>query len=142
VASQPRVALSPAGNAAAIWSDTRDGENRVLGSTASTSTSDWVTPIVLSPSASTLFTSPQVALDADGYGFGIWADYPVTDTRVIRAQRIQPGTGYGTAVELDQDMTPASASPLRLALDPHGAGLVVWDRQNAMQYEVWATRLE
>jgi hypothetical protein len=142
VASQPRIASSPAGNAAAIWSDTGDGGNRVYASHR-TATSEWSTPITLSPSVSTLLTSPQVALDASGYGFGIWADYPATTTRVIRAQRIQPDTGFVSAVDLDSDETPNPASPLRFALDGQGAGLVIWDRQtSAMQYEVWGTRLE
>jgi hypothetical protein len=143
VASQPRIASSPAGNAAAVWSDTTGGVNRVYGSTYRSSTSEWAAAISLSPGASTQFTPPQVALDADGYGFGVWTDCPATNTRVIRAQRVHPETGFGGAVvDIDSDLTPSTASPVRFALDAHGVGVLVWDRQNAMQYEVWAARLE
>jgi hypothetical protein len=138
---QPHVASSPAGNSAAVWSDTTDG-SRVLGSTRLSATSEWTAAISLSPAASLQFTPSQVALDADGYGFAIWTDYPANNTRVIRAQRVHPETGFGSAVDVDSDLTPSIASPVRLALDAQGAGVLVWDRQNAMQYEVWASRLE
>lgn len=138
---QPHVASSPAGNSAAVWSDTTDG-NRVVGSTRQNSTSEWTAATSLSPAVSMQFTPSQVALDADGYGFAVWTDYPAANTRVIRAQRVQPDR-FGGAIDLDSDLTPSAASPLRFALDAQGSGLVIWDRQNsAMQYEVWGAKLE
>lgn len=142
LASPPRIASSAAGNAAAIWTDTSDSANRIVGRANLTSTNEWSPVVTLSQSNSTVPTRPQIALDGSGFGFGIWNDYGADNTRVVRARRIQPDAGFTTGIELDADITPNIASTVRFALAAQGAGLVVWDKQVPTQYEVWARVLE
>jgi hypothetical protein len=136
-----RAAVSPLGNAAAVWALSRDSAYEVWADTLDPTTNQWGTAIKLSPATSTI-SAIATGLDASGNGFALWFDTATGNARTIYADRILQTGGLTKVLTLSTDTTPAIASNPQLALDSQGRALAIWDTQAPTQYEVWASRFE
>lgn len=148
-ASNPRVAIDPAGDAIAVW-------ERYLGDPFTTAEawvnryaagSGWGTPGRLDDAFDRTH-EPDVAMDAAGGAIAVWARY---DTMLFSStawsKRWVPGSGWGQALRVDANGDDQSYRP-RVATDAAGNAILVWSQTPTTSQEpgrqpgVWSRRYD
>ncbi|HKU43245.1 MAG TPA: hypothetical protein VJR89_34025 [Polyangiales bacterium] len=142
-AALPRIALSPSGNGAALWTQGQLTSLSVWANRYDAAADSWSGALQLSAAASTSAPSPSLAVDRNGSGFAIWAELKAT-SRTLRAERLDAAQGFAGKVELASDTTadPPRNSPAQIAVDPQGNAMAIWDVLDGSQYEVWARKFD
>jgi Coagulation Factor Xa inhibitory site/Calcium-binding EGF domain len=140
---QPRVAVSPAGDGAAVWAETHNQQVQVWANRYDGATAKWLGPMKLSSIDTTSPPSPQIAVDPNGEGFAVWAEAH-DGSREIKAWRLSAATGFAGGVTLGTDMTPETPfnSPVQIAVDAQGNAIAIWDVWKDGSYTVWASTFE
>jgi PKD domain len=77
-ASQPQIAVDPAGNAVAIWRSVNGPNTTIIESASHPVGGSWSAPIGLSSASGSAF-EPQIALDPSGNEVAIWSRFTGTD---------------------------------------------------------------
>ena len=141
--AMPRVALSPGGGSAAIWTQFQIPTFQVWGSSYDDVLAHWSDEVSLSSAGCTADPTPQLELDPSGDGFGVWSEIS-GNSRVIRASRMQKGIGFGQVFSLSTDTTatPSQNSPVEIAVDLNGNAVAIWDVFQSGQYYVWSSSFE
>ena len=138
-AFDPQVALDADGNAVAVWHQS-DGTRRNIWANRFTPSGGWGTAELIETDNVGDAFSPQVALDANGYGLAVW--YQSDGTREnIWANRFTPSDGWGAAELIETDNAGNARRP-QVALDANGYGLAVWSQSDGTRENVWANRFE
>jgi hypothetical protein len=138
----PRIALASSGRGAAIWTQFQAGiqvwANRYDGTSG-----QWSGAQQLSSIETTISPAPQLAVDPNGDGFGVWSEIRGTE-RVIKAWRLQSDAGFSGGIALSTDTTasPAVNSPVQIDVDAQGSAVVIWDVFEQGQYHTAASTLE
>lgn len=123
-ASRPQVALDAAGNAVAVWHRS-NGTNDIVQAAVRPPGGAWQPGQDLSAPGEDA-SQPQVALDPAGDAVAVWRR--ATGTNLIVQAAVRPGASgiWQGAQDLS---TPAPyTSGARVALDPAGNALTVWER--------------
>jgi hypothetical protein len=141
--AMPRVALSPGGGSAAIWTQSQIPSFQVWGSSYDDVSAHWTDAASLSSADCTADPTPQLEVDPSGDGFGVWSEIN-GNARVIRASRMQKGIGFSQVFSLSTDTTatPPQNSPVQIAVDANGNAVAIWDVFQSGQYYVWSSSFE
>jgi hypothetical protein len=141
--AMPRVALSPGGGSAAIWTQSQITTFQVWGSSYDDALGHWTDAASLSSAGCTADPTPQLEIDPSGDGFAVWSEIS-GNSRVIRASRMQNGIGFSQVFSLSTDTTatPAQNSPVQIAVDVHGNAVAIWDVFQGGQYFVSSSSFE
>ncbi len=139
----PQIAVDAAGNAVVVWPWSADtgGSNFIYNVWANRYVAGvgWgsATPID-SNNTTQPNTAPQVALGADGNAIAVWHR---TDGSFdsVGSNRYTAGVGWGSAVLLETDPAVLSRNA-RVAIDPAGNAIAVWEQYAGATANVMASR--
>lgn len=142
-AVQPRLAVSDSGAGAAVWTQFRGGSVQVWANRYDGAAERWGNAMQLRSIDSATSPQPQLAVDSNGDGFGIWNEVRGT-AREIRVERLQADAGFtgGVIVSRDTTATPPANSPVQIAIDGQGNAVAIWDSYEMGRYSVWAAVFE
>jgi hypothetical protein len=128
-ASEPQLAVDPAGDAVVVWSrfdGAETGSHSIVQAASRPAGGAWSMPVDLS-AAERNAEQPRAAVDADGDAIAVWRRFDGSSFIVQSASR-PAGGAWGGPVDLSaaghDGMDP------QLALDPAGDAAVVWSRFN------------
>jgi hypothetical protein len=139
LASLPRLAVDPSGDAIVAWQHS-DGTRVSIWSNHYSVGSGWGTEVMIEPPPAGDAAEPWVDIDSHGNALTVWAQSDGTHT-AIWANRYVAGTGWSTAAPIETDTTGDAATP-SVAMDGNGAALAVWEQVNAGRDNIWANRFD
>jgi len=132
-ATGPQIAVSPGGDAIAVWSQYDDvGYDRVWANHYQAG-AGWGVPELLGPVDYSSIVD-AVAADADGNMFAVWQ---ASDDN-LWAARYTGGAGWGTAEVIKAD--PGWVNSAHIAVDPAGNAFVVWWQYDGTRANIWGNR--
>jgi len=136
-AIEPHVAVTPAGNALAVWNQW-DGIRTSVYANRYTPGIGWAGAELVEHEDRGDSLHPQVAVDNAGNALGVWSQ--LNGSRVdVMANRFVPGTGWGLPAVIETDNT-GDASEARVAMNGNGIGLVVWQQSDGARVNILANR--
>ena len=137
----PEVAMDENGNAVAVWQQSDGTRTSIWSSRSRYKPSnvwdwDWV-EIIENDNAGNAFTS-SLAMDPSGRAVAVWEQYDGLRFN-IWSNRYTPSDGWGTAELLENDNAGDAATP-RVAVDPHGKAVAVWQQSDGTRTNIWSNR--
>ncbi|MGA9190949.1 MAG: hypothetical protein WBZ24_04410, partial [Anaerolineales bacterium] len=133
-ATVPQIAVSPGGDAIAIWRKSGDGTHEVIEAASRPPGDAWQSPVVIStpqqevpPGDTTAVSHPQVAIDSSGNAVAVWEGYNGSAYFIQSASK-PADSSWQTPVDLFSDPDQMAADP-QIATDPTGDAIAVWRRR-------------
>jgi hypothetical protein len=123
-AGSPVVAIDPAGDAVALFTQNTASTTSAVFMAARVPGGAFGAPVAISDSAQ-VAESPQVAMDPQGNAVAVWDLYDGTTSRAQTAFR-PAGGSFDTATALDPGFTGGNSEAV--AIDASGAAVAVWAR--------------
>lgn len=120
----PRIEVDANGNAIAVWTQD-DGTHYNVWANRYVVGSGWGTAELIENIDTGDARQLQLAVDANGNAIAIWQDYIGSFNASIWANRYEPGTGWGTAVLLENKAFDDATNP-DIAFDNNGNAIAVW----------------
>lgn len=124
-AESPAVAIDPAGDAVAVWRR-YDGADEIVEASTRSAGGVWQTAIEVSEAGENAYR-PQVAIDGSGDAVAVWDRSDGVHTIVQAASR-PAGGSWGAVTNLSA--SGESAVEARVAIDPAGDAVAIWQRSN------------
>jgi PKD domain len=124
-ASEPQLAVDPAGDAVAIWRR-YDGSNYIAQAASKPVGGAWLAPLDLSAAGQSA-SEPQIALDSAGDATALWTRSNGTNT-IIQSATALSGAAWSAPIDLSAPGQNAEAP--RLAVDVAGYASSIWARSN------------
>jgi hypothetical protein len=134
-AFSPQVAVDSAGDAVAVW-DRSNGSNYIVEAATRLAGADWQAPVELSATGQDGLV-PQIALDPAGDAVAVW-DVRQGSNFVIEAATKAVGDAWGVGQEISAPGKNAEEPQARVAIDPAGDAVAVWERYDGANYIVEA----
>ncbi len=125
-AFSPAVAVDPAGNAIAVWSQSDGTADSIFANRFDVSGS-WGVPVLIETNNNSAF-SPVVAMDAGGNAIAVWIQFDTAADSVF-ANRFDAGAGWGVA-ELIEANNVGDAFLPQVAMDAAGNATAMWQQFN------------
>jgi hypothetical protein len=139
VSVSPQTAFDANGNGIAVWLDRSLGIFSVWASRY-TPGHGWSAPELIENEDLGHAQLPQVAFDAAGDAIAIWTQ-DNGKRAVVRANRFTPTGGWGNAVSVESNPSDtADAANPRVAFEPNGDALAVWEQSDGTRLNVWSNR--
>ncbi len=132
-ASNPKVATDGSGNAIAVWRQ-NDGSTYSIYANRYVAGSGWGAAQTIESSSSQALV-PEIAMSSSGEAVVAWSEDD-GGTHSVHANRYDPGTGWGTAQELDPGT--ADATNPRAAIDGSGNAVVIWRQYDGSGHRIYA----
>jgi hypothetical protein len=120
----PAIAVDASGNAYAVWTDWRDG-NQDIYSSYRPAGGAWGANIRVTDVARGA-QSPAIAMDAGGNAYAVWIDWRNTGTRSIYFSYRPAGGAWEANVKVNDEASPTSCVYLAIAVDAGGNAYAVW----------------
>ncbi|HEX6242347.1 MAG TPA: calcium-binding EGF-like domain-containing protein [Polyangiales bacterium] len=133
----PRLAIDVAGNATAVWVNLTTGAPNSIAASRYDTTTGWDEATLIEASNEPA-SSPDVAADGTGGAFVVWSQKGAA-YQSIWANRFARGTGWGSAVLLEQDDAGDALAP-QVAADAAGNAIAVWAQGDGTRTNLWAAR--
>jgi len=131
----PTVAVDAPGNALALWSESGAPDDIWFNRYVAGAGWGIATPFG-NPSRS---QDAQIALDAAGDGMAAWRQADSGAVYSLWGRRYSATTGWEPASRIDTLSAGTTTAP-RIAADPAGNAIAVWNRQDTSTINVWANR--
>ena len=140
-AFDPKVAVDPNGNGVAVWAqlDGPSASSEIWANRFTPSAGWGAAERIETDDADNAFC-PQVAVDPNGNAVAVWTQFDGTRPN-IWANRFTPSAGWGAAELIETD-DAAGASCARVAVDPNGNAVAVWEQDDGTRFNIWANRFE
>lgn len=132
----PQVVMDGEGNALALWSQYEFGLYRLWARRLDAQAGTWDTPQPVETGDGDAEYA-HLAMNADGTALAVWQANGGLHTDIL-ANRYLPGLGWGRPQLLEWEA--ADAYEPRVALDPQGNALAVWEQTGARQTRIWGNR--
>jgi len=136
-ASEPQVAIDPAGNAVAVWLR-ENSPTEVIQSSSRPAGGSWEPAVPLSAAGNDA-EAPQVSLDPDGNALAVWSRTDATPRVIEAAER--PASGGWHAPSVISVIGRNSNEP-QVASDSGGNDVAVWSRENGANTIVQAAAFD
>ena len=133
------LAAAANGQAFVIWGEVQPSDFHYVFVSRRTGVGQWSSPARLDTNqAPSQYTTPQVAVSADGTAIAVWVGYDLQNQGMSAyASRYQSGTGWSAPERLESDLR-ALQEP-QVAMDANGNAVVVWSKGGGGQNdEIWA----
>ena len=127
-ATLPQIAMSSAGDAAAVWRcfDTGVGATWVQGAAYRKASAGWTSPAdIAAPDAADGNESPNVAMNASGDAIAVWRHTHAGAT-VVQASFLGD-SGWSTVQDVSATATSASDAIAQPVIDATGRATVAWE---------------
>ncbi len=133
---QPQVAMTPSGEAIALWKKLDNPTWPSIWSARYVAGSGWSTPVAVESDNTHRATAPRVAYEQQtGSALAIWVQFDGSVDRLM-TNRYTPGTGWGTPLSIGSGSIGSFGTP-SLAVDAvNGHAVVAWTRS----FQTWAQR--
>lgn len=135
-AETPRVAVSPKGNATAVWKLASGTDFIVQAATLPFNSETWSAPVNLTNSVN-LGADPIVGVDTQGNSLAVWS---IIDGSFYHIQSATLAHGSSSWVMLN-DLIVNQATELDLAIDPAGNAVLVWEGRIGFKNVIQAATL-
>ncbi len=134
----PQVAVSPDGNAIAVWFES-DGTRTNIWANRYVIGVGWGTAALIETDNTDSASRPEVAVDSAGNAFAVWQQSDGTRTN-IWANRYVAGSGWASAVLIETENLQGAVSA-DVDIDANGNAIAVWSQANAsVRFSIWANR--
>jgi hypothetical protein len=137
-ALRPQVAMDPAGNAVAVWSQF-DGLSDDIWANRYTPDESWGDAERIGNNAAGQATRPRIAMDALGSAVVVWTQshgrYPS-----VWSNRYTPTSGWGTAEPVETYDGERIWEP-QIAMDAAGNAIAFWSQRVGAFDEMWSNQL-
>jgi hypothetical protein len=108
------------------------------GSTpAPTVAPNWGTAVLIESDNTGDAAYPQIAIDTTGNAIAVWEQFDGSRYN-IKANRYVLNVGWGTPVTIESGS--GDARNPRIAMDPNGNAIAVWEQFNGTRYSIFANR--
>jgi len=126
--SSPAIAVDNAGNAYAVWTDSRNGSgNSDIYFSYRPAGGVWQTNIRVNDSpVATYRYKPDIAVDNNGAAYAVWADKRTGNSDIYFSHWL-PGGSWGPNVRINDDSGTAGQWDPVIAIDNNGNAYAVWD---------------
>ena len=131
------VAVSPNGNAVAVWTRSEAVLKGELWSNRYTVGSGWGADEIIGVEGLGVVQAPRVAIDANGNAHAVWQLFDGM-TQDVWTNRSTPTEGWGEAQRLEADPNPAGAPAI--ATEASGTAHAVWWQSDGTLQNIWASR--
>ena len=138
-ARQPDVGTDAEGNAVAVWSQSDGVTFDIWASRFASGSGSWSAPVRIEGEDEGDAANPDVAVASDGIAVAVWTQSD-SDREHIWANRYTPADGWGVAVQIESAEAGPSGPP-RVAIDPSGFAVAVWQRIEGAGDSIWANQL-
>jgi hypothetical protein len=141
VQASPRIAVTGAGDAVAVWEDHRSNGWNVYSARLAPGASAWSANLRLTDNGTSRKFVPDVTVGADGTAYAVWEDDRAGNFDVWFA-KLPPGASSWTANErISDDPGTAAQYEPRIEVNANGDLIVVWLDDRVWSTEVRMTRL-
>ena len=134
-ATNPQIAVDPAGNALAVWQQS-DGVRDNIWANGFTANGGWGIARLIQSINGANAANPQVAVDSAGDGLAVWQQSDGTRDN-IWANRFTAGGDWGTARVIESNSSGNATNP-EIAVDSAGDGLAVWQQLGGAYNTIFA----
>ncbi|MBC8055752.1 MAG: hypothetical protein H7Y61_04175 [Rhizobiales bacterium] len=134
-ARNARVAFDAGGNATVVWTQS-DGVHTNVLANRFTAGAGWGTPLLIETDNGGSAHEAQLVVDGNGNVTAVWWQIAGFTTN-IWSNRYEPGSGWGTALIIDN--APEYARGPQIAVDGFGNVVAAWDQITASRKDIWAT---
>ena len=134
----PKAAIDSSGNIITVW-EQFNGSTFDIWSNRYVAGSGWGTAALLEPvNTGSYDIGLQIIMDSGGDAAVIWS-LTEGSTRNIGTSRYTFGSGWGTAVYIDQTHAANAATAPQIAINSTGNAVAVW-QQTGTPTKIWANR--
>ena len=130
-ASSAQVAMDNTGSAIAVWVQS-DGIADSIWANRYVPETGWGTATPIDDESGPA-SSPQVAMDVDGYAIAVWVQSNGTGEK-ISSNQFRPSTGWGMPIPLSSGSGQASSPQVAARYHAH---MVVWQEWDGTRYDIW-----
>lgn len=136
-ARDARVAFDGSGNAIAVWTQSFGGVANVMVNHYTAATG-WGSAVLIETDDAGAAFEPRLVIDGSGNATAVWSQRNVAGfTFNIWANRFSAGTGWGSAMMIDNDANPARVP--QLGVDAGGNLVAVWQQvSGGVRPSIWA----
>jgi hypothetical protein len=131
----PELAVDPAGNAIAVWTE----NDSVYASRYSAVQGTWGAPLEIDAAAAGAAHAPHVGMDISGNAYAVWVQHDGSVDSVYAA-RYDASSGQWSAPPPLELAAGAAQSP-RIAVNDQGDAVAVWIQTVGTQNQVFSSRL-
>jgi hypothetical protein len=132
-ATEPQLAVDPAGDAVAVWSRS-NGSHTIIQAASRPAGGGWSGPMDLS-AAGRNAAEPQVAIDSSGDAVAAWQRFDGI-VQIVQSRSRAASGAWGATDELSEPGQDAEAP--QVAVDPAGNAVAVWSRRDGSNLIVQA----
>lgn len=137
-ALNPQIGMDSEGNALAVWQQ-HNGERDEIWSNRYTADLGWGTAELIGNEQEGDAEDPHIAVRLDGGAVAVWA-CSGAEGRDIWSNRYHPDQGWGDSPEPIGVNRGAAFDP-RVAVDPRGDAVAVWEQSAQTGSTIWSNRL-
>ena len=137
-ALDPQVVVHASGNALAVWYQLTSSGRSDVWANRYTPAAGWGTAELIETDDSGSAEEVQMAMDTAGNAVAVWRQHDGTRNN-IWANRYDAVNGWGTAELIETDDAGNASAP-RVALDPAGNAIAVWNQFDGTRNNIWANR--
>jgi hypothetical protein len=127
IQDQPRIAVTPAGMAVAVWVDKRSSQTNIYSARLAAGATTWSANFKVTGNTSAAKAAPDVAMASDGTAWVVWQDARTNAGDIYAASLGPTATAWSTNTRVDDDTvtTGVDRSP-RIGIASNGNLLVAW----------------
>ncbi len=136
-ALSPRIAMDSNGNAMAVWYQF-DGTRTDVWVNRFAAGGAWGTPTLIETDNADNAAFPRIAFDAGGNAHVVWHQSDGSRFSIF-SKRYTAANGWET-IQLLETLDTGDAGFPRIALDPNGNAIAVWQQSDGTRTSIWANR--
>ena len=135
----PQIAESAHGDIVAVW-EQFDGAHYSIWGNSRRAHQGWGRAQLIQASDSAHSYNPRVAVNALGQAAAVWVQMDSTqNTYGIWSSRLEPGAGWGAAVQVERGNVGPTYAP-GIAIDDRGYAVAAWQQSDGKRVDVRASR--
>lgn len=138
---QPTIAVSPNGDAIALWTRTANNKLNVWSSRLPAGGTTWGPEIRVTSNQTTQKQGPKVAFGPTGIAYAVWMDPAVGNADVWYANLPAGSSTWSTNTKISDDPGTAFQGPTDIGVDGSGNVTVAWTDRRATPYQLRVRRL-
>ena len=138
---QPTIAVSPSGDAIALWTRTANNKLNVWSARLPAGGTTWGPEVRVTSNQTTAKQGPKVAIGPTGIAYAVWMDPSVGNADIWYATLPAGSSTWSTNSKVSDDPGTAFQGPADIAVDGSGNVLVAWTDRRATPSQLRVRRL-